>query len=149
MSSPKKAVELSKAVLNVTTYTTLPGNDFAEARRDVSIDITDLLKNNGVDSVYQINGVSSIEKDGLTEPETEDGNLNTMLAISGPELSVLEKRVYDVIDAAIVNEKQGKAIRRLIGSKFDDFRSSHWEPIKACEFVKEYYDYLLDKELNK
>ena len=146
MSSPKKAVELSKAVLNLTTYKAHPGNEFADVQQYVTVDITDLLKKNGVDSVYQVDGVSAIESGGMVE----DGEVLSMLpTFTDPQIRLLNKEVFDVIDAAIVNEKQSKAIKKLIDQKFEDFISEHWDPIRKCKFTKEYYDRLLDEEMSE
>ena len=138
MNSPKKALEFSKAVLNVSTYKPHPGNELAEMQQYTSIDITDLLRENGVDEICQVNGVSAIEgEEGLVMLPT----------FTNPEISLLAKKISDIIDAAIVNEKQGKAIKRLVNAEFDDFISDHWAPIKKCDFVKEYVDELFKEEL--
>lgn len=137
MDSPKKA-ELFKAVLDVTTYKPHPGNEYADVGQYVSIDITDLLEKNGVDEICQVNGVSAIEgKEGLV----------TLPTFTNPEICLLEKKISDVVDAAIVNEKQGKAIKKLIAKEFQDFIDEHWDPIKKCDFVKEYVDELFKEEL--
>jgi len=146
MDSPKKAVELSKAVLNLTTYKAHPGSDFADVQQYVAVDITDLLKKNGVDSVYQVDGVSAIENGDMVE----DGEALSMLpTFTNPQICLLNKEVLDIIDAAIVNEKQAKAIKKLIDQKFEDFISEHWDPIRRCKFTKEYYDRLFDEEMSK
>lgn len=137
MDSPKKA-ELFKAVLDVTTYKPHPGNEYADVGQYTSIDITDLLRENGVDEICQVNGVSAIEgKEGLV----------TLPTFTNPEICLLEKKISDVVDAAIVNEKQGKAIKKLIAKEFQDFIDEHWDPIKKCDFVKEYVDELFKEEL--
>lgn len=140
MNGPKKAIEFSKAVLNVSTYKQHPSNEIEEMRQYTSIDITDLLRKNGVDEICQVNGVSAIEG--------EEG-LVTLPTFTEPEIGLLEKKVSDVVDAAIVNEKQGKAIKKLIAKEFQDFIDEHWEPIKECSFFKEYVDELFEKALNK
>jgi hypothetical protein len=68
-------------------------------------------------------------------------------AFTGPEIHLLEEKISDVVDAAIVNEKQGKAIKKLIAKEFREFIDEHWEPIRGCSFVKEYIDGLVDKEM--
>lgn len=139
MDSPKKAVEFSKAVLNVSTYKPHLSNEYADVGQCVSIDITDLLEKNGVDEICQVNGVSAIEG--------EEGLL-ILPTFTSPEICLLEKKISDVIDAAIVNEKQGKAIKKLIAKEFQEFIDEHWDPIKKCSFVKKYVDDLFEKELN-
>lgn len=138
MNSPKKAIEFSKAVLNVSTYKPHPSNEIAEMRQYTSIDITDLLRENGVDEICQVNGVSAIEG--------EEGLL-MLPTFTNPEICLLEKKISDVVDAAIVNEKQGKAIKKLIAKEFQEFIDEHWGPIKECSFVKEYIDELFSKEM--
>ena len=138
MDSPKKA-ELSKAVLNISTYKPHPSNEFAEMRQYTSIDITDLLRENGIDEICQVNGVSAIEG---------DEGLLMLPTFTSPEVCLLEKKISDVVDAAIVNEKQGKAIKRLIAKEFQEFIDEHRDPIKKCDFVKKYVDDLFEKELN-
>lgn len=138
MNSPKKAIEFSKAVLNVSTYKQHPNNETVEMRQHASIDITDLLRENGIDEICQVNGVSAVEgEEGLVALPT----------FTNPEICLLEKKISDVVDAAIVNEKQGKAIKKLIAKEFQEFIDEHWEPIKGCDFVKEYIGELISKEM--
>lgn len=138
MDSHKKPIEFSKAVLNVSTYKPHPGNEFVEMQQYASIDITDLLRENGIDEICQVNGVSAIEG--------EEGLL-MLPTFTNPEICLLEKKISDVIDAAIVNEKQGKAIKKLLAKEFQEFIDEHWEPIKKCSFVKDYIDELVSKEM--
>lgn len=146
MNSSNETIDLSKAVLNVTVHEYHPGNEFVDIQKYVSIDITDLLKENGVECVYAINGISALEKECVMQPVPEDYGLDVMFAVGGMELRCLEKRICNVIDAAIVNEKQSKAIKKLIHDEFEDFHDEHWEPIKKCDFTKDYYDNLFNKE---
>lgn len=124
MNSPKKAA-LSKAVLNVTTYKQVPGKEYIEYPQATTIDISDLLDKNGVDHIDQINGVSFFEEDeeGLSP-------VFTRFVVDDEDINTLGYEIYDIIDAAIVNEKQGKAIKNLIASRFDSFRTKHWEQIR-------------------
>lgn len=126
MDSPKKA-ELSKAVLNVTTYKQHPENEFIGIPQATSIDITDLLDKNGVDHVAQVNGVSFFEDDSDI--------MFTRFVIDEAELDTLSHDIYDIIDAAIVNEKQSKAIKHLITSRFDTFRFKHWGQIRNGDIL--------------
>ena len=139
MNSPKKAIEFSKAVLNVTTYEPYPGNEFAEVRQNITIDITDLLRENGVDEICQVNGVSAIEG--------EEG-LMMLPTFTGAELRLLEKKIHDVIDATIVNDKQGKAIKAIISGEIDKYFTEHWDPITECKFAKDYIDEQISKEID-
>ena len=129
MDSPKKA-QLSKAVLNVTTYKTHPENEYIGIPQATSIDITDLLDKNGVDGIVQVNGVSCFEEDekGLSP-------VLTRFVIDDAEIDTLSHDIYDIIDAAIVNEKQSKAIKHLITSRFDTLKFKHWEQIRNGDIL--------------
>lgn len=124
MNSPKKAA-LSKAVLNVTTYKQHPDNEFIGFPQATTIDITDLLDKNGVDDISQVNGVSFFG-------EGEDGlsPVYTQFVIDDAEINTLSTDIFDIIDAAIVNEKQSKAIKKLVTSRFDTLKFKHWEQIR-------------------
>ena len=126
MDSPKKA-ELSKAVLNVTTYKQVPDKEYIEYPQATTIDISDLLDKNGVDHIAQVNGVSFFE--------SEDSPVFTRFVIDEAELDTLSHDIYDIIDAAIVNEKQSKAIKNLIAGRFDSFRFKHWEQIRNGDIL--------------
>lgn len=126
MDSPKKA-QLSKAVLNVTTYKTHPENEFIGIPQVTSIDITDLLDKNGVNHISQVNGVSFFED--------EDAPVFTRFVIDDTEIDKLSADIFDIIDAAIVNEKQSKAIKHLVASRFDTFRFKHWEQIRNGDIL--------------
>ncbi len=129
MNSPKKAA-LSKAVLNVTTYKTHPENEFIGIPQATSIDITDLLDKNGVDDISQINGASFFEED-----EEGISPVLTRFVIDDAEIDKLSADIFDIIDAAIVNEKQSKAIKHLVASRFDSFRFKHWEQIRSGDII--------------
>lgn len=129
MDSPKKA-ELSKAVLNVTTYKTHPENEFIGIPQATSIDITDLLDKNGVDDISHVNGVSFFEED-----EEGVSPVFTRFVIDDAEIDKVSADIFDIIDAAIVNEKQSKAIKHLVASRFDSFRFKHWEQIRNGDIL--------------
>lgn len=126
MDSPKKA-QLSKAVLNVTTYKQHPENEFIGIPQATTIDISDLLDKNGVDHIDQINGVSQFISD--------ESPCLTRFVIDESEMDTLSKDIFDIIDAAIVNEKQSKAIKHLVASRFDSFRFKHWEQIRNGDIL--------------
>lgn len=121
MDSPKKA-ELSKAVLNVTIFKEHPDNDFIGVSQPAVIDITEALNEAGVDSIAQINGVSTIIE--------EESPAWTRLVVDAQELNNLGADIFSIIDAAIVNEKQGKAVKKLMQSKFDAFLTKHLDRIR-------------------
>ena len=121
MDSPKKA-QLSKAVLNVTTYKKDPEDSSVEIPQATSIDISDLLGKNGVDHIFQIHGIS--------ESADDESPALTRFVVDDDELISLSNDIFGIIDAAIVNEKQGKAIKNLITDRFDTFVFKHWDKIR-------------------
>ena len=146
MDNSKKE-NLSKVVLNVTTYEQHPANKDVEFSKNTAIDITDLLAEYDIYDTFQINGVSSCE---INETSSgEEHAFSAKFAISGSEMNALKRELYSIIDAAIVNDKQGKAIKKLIDDRFDEFSNKHWEPIKQCDFTKDYYDRIIAQEADE
>ena len=123
MDNPKKA-SLPKVVLNVTTYKEI--GDFSVPMAK-SIDITDILDKEGVNYSSQVNGVSQYS-DG-------DGVVSSRFVVDEAELLALSSDISGIIDAAIVNEKQGKAIKKLIGDRFSQFSFKHWENIRNGDIM--------------
>lgn len=123
MDNPKQA-SLPKVVLNVTAYKEI--GDFSVPMAK-SIDITDILDKEGVNYSTQINGVS----------ELPDGNgpIHSRFVIDEDELLSLSGDISGIIDAAIVNEKQSKAIKKLIKDRFDHFSFKHWENIRSGDII--------------
>lgn len=123
MDNPKKA-SLPKVVLNVTTYKDI--GDISVPTAD-TIDITDILDEKGVHYSSQINGVSD-------SPES-DGPVLSRFVVDERELLSLAEDINGIIDAAIVNEKQGKAIKKLIEERFNHFSFKHWENIRSGDVL--------------
>lgn len=121
MDNPKKA-QLSKVVLNVLTFKKDPENSSVEIPQTTSIDISDLLDKNGVDHIFQIHGISKSADD--VSPAL------TRFVIGDDELISLSNDIFGIIDAAIVNEKQGKAIKNLVTDRFNTFVFKHWDKIR-------------------
>ena len=118
MDNPKKA-SLPKVVLNVSTFKEVGGIAILTPK---TIDITDILDKNGVDFSVQVNGVSEFPED--------EGPIYSRFVIDESELTNLSNDISGIIDAAIVNEKQGKAIKKLIDDRFNNFSFKHWEKIR-------------------
>lgn len=123
MDNPKKA-SLPKVVLNVTTYKEIGDIGIPMAK---DIDITDLLDKNGVTYSTQVNGISEF-------PEAE-GPIYSRLVVDESELISLSNDISGIIDAAIVNEKQGKAIKKLIEDRFNNFSFKHFEKIRSGDII--------------
>ena len=124
MDNPKQA-SLPKVVLNVTTYKEI-GDFSVPMAKD--IDITDILDKEGVTFSSQINGVSQQRQDG-------EGVISSRFVVDEAELLALSSDISGIIDAAIVNEKQGKAIKKLIKDRFDHFSFKHWENIRSGDIM--------------
>ena len=123
MDNPKQA-SLPKVVLNVTTYKEI-GDFSVPMAKD--IDITDILDKEGVTFSSQINGVS--------QHPYGDGVVSSRFVVDEAELLALSSDISGIIDAAIVNEKQGKAIKKLIKDRFDHFSFKHWENIRSGDIM--------------
>lgn len=123
MDNPKKA-SLPKVVLNVTAYKEIGDISIPMAK---DIDITDVLDKEGVTFASQINGVSEF-------PDGE-GVVQSRFVVDEDELLTLSSDISGIIDAAIVNEKQGKAIKKLIKDRFDHFSFKHWENIRSGDVL--------------
>ena len=123
MDNPKQA-QLPKVVLNVTAYKEIGDIGIPMAK---NIDITDILDKEGVDFFTQINGVSEF-------PDGE-GVVRSRFVVDETELLSLSNDISGIIDAAIVNEKQGKAIKKLIKDRFDHFSFKHWENIRSGDIL--------------
>lgn len=123
MDNPKQA-QLSKVVLNVTAYKEI--GDFSVPMAK-SIDITDILDKEGVDYFTQINGVSECPDEG--------GVVHSRFVVDEQELALLSEDINGIIDAAIVNDKQSKAIKKLIKDRFDNFSFKHWEQIRNGDII--------------
>lgn len=146
MNSPKKD-KLSKAVLNVTTYKEDPEDKFPPVEQYETIDITDLLRERGITSVCSVHGLWSVG--GPYLPGGDEDEFVVEYAVTEEELWALYKHVADILDIAIVNEKQNKALKRLIEDKFSDFIEEHWDPIQDCAETKDCVDEALAKSMGK
>ena len=124
MDNPKQA-QLPKVVLNVTAYKEIGNIGYPMAK---SIDITDILDENGVDFFTQVNGVSEHSQDG-------ECIVRSRFVVDEQELINLSDDINGIIDAAIVNEKQSKAIKKLIKDRFDNFSFKHWEQIRNGDII--------------
>ena len=144
MNSSKKET-LSKAVLNVTTYNEDPEGKLPPVARYETIDITDLLRERGITSVCSVHGAWSVG--GPYLPGGDEDEFIVEYTVTEPEIRALCKEVSDILDIAIVNEKQSKALKKLIEEKFTDFIDEHWSPIKVCAETKNYMDEALKKAM--
>lgn len=121
-----KQAPLAKVVLEATCY-----EDIAEKSTSVphakTIDITSLLAENGIYSMYGINGITTREEgcDG-----SYDSVVPTTLWVVDPrDIEWMRNDVKNIMDAAIVNAKQSEAVKRLIDDRFEKFNSRQWKKI--------------------
>lgn len=145
MSSSKKVHELSKAVLNISTLKG-PDGEYLDIPRTYSIDITDFLKKNGINTICKISGITALEEGPIT---AEGGDIVAQYVLTSEEANCLEKSVEDIVDAAVVNEKQCKAVKKLISEAFSDTLHDGTESIKSCDIVKSHYDKIFDEVLHE
>lgn len=117
-----------KTFLNVTIFKPLEKNPNVGLPQSKTIDITELLKENGVESFYNINGISQCDvgeedKYGATPTKTR-------FVLNETNLDQLEDRVFRIIDASIVNQKQSDAVKKLVMGEFDNLKRFCWENIR-------------------
>jgi hypothetical protein len=125
MKSPNQSTV--KTFLNVTTYKPLEKNPNVGLPQPKTIDITELLKENNVESFYNINGISQCD---VGETDEYGANpIETRFVIDEMALTGLANDVFSIIDASIVNQKQSEAVKKLITSVFDSLKSRCWEDI--------------------
>lgn len=126
MTDPKQST--AKVVLNAITYKLDEINDGKiGVATPVSIDIADLLKQHNVLPV-SIHGIStSAEKEG----ENGEAVVYTDFVVSEADIREMVDRIYNVVDAAIVNLNQGLAVKGLIEDILDSFLSKCWDKIRG------------------
>lgn len=131
MENPKQQ-KAAKVFLNTTYYEKAP-----EAEDDIlrvkNIDITELLKAHGVP-------VDSDHIRGATQLFMVDGEVraHTHWAFGLEAISYLESDVYDILRAAIVNNKQLEAVDRLIDGAIENFLDRRKSKVYIDDIVKEY-----------
>lgn len=122
MNGPKQST--AKTVLNATAYKEIR-DGVIEISTPISIDISDLLKQNNVfpASIY---GVSvSFGKEG----EYGESVTYTSFVVREEDIRQMVNEIYNVIDTAIVNTNQSKASKRLIDNILCAFLSKCWDKI--------------------
>lgn len=123
MTDPKQST--AKVVLNATAYKEINDSKIG-VPTPVSIDIADLLKQHNVLPV-SIHGIStSAGKEG----ENGEAVVYTDFVVSEADIREMVDRIYNVVDAAIVNLNQGLAVKGLIEDILDSFLSKCWDKIR-------------------
>lgn len=123
MIGPKQST--AKTVLNAITYKKLPDSDGIGVPEPISVDITDLLKANNVEYCC-IYGISTF--DAAVGHETVP---YTNFAVRPEEINQMFEEVENVVDAAIVNANQAKAMKRLLDGVMNSFLHAHWDNIRG------------------
>ena len=124
MTDPKQST--AKVVLNATAYKEVNDGKIG-IPTPVSIDIADLLKQHNVLPV-SIHGIStSAEKEG----ENGEAVVYTDFVVSEADIREMVDRIYNIVDAAIVNLNQGLAVKGLIEDILDSFLSKCWDKIRG------------------
>ena len=127
MKSPNQST--AKTFLNVTIFKPLEKNPSIGLPQAAQIDITELLKENGVESFYNINGVSYCELD--KEGKYGDTPTETRFVLDELRIRGIAKDFDRIIDAAIVNAKQAGAIKDLTHSAIDNLLRNCWDDIRG------------------
>lgn len=125
MKSPNQSTV--KTFLNVTIFKPLEKNPNVGLPQSKTIDITELLKENGVESFYNINGISQCD---VGETDEYGANVvETRFVLNESDLTKLMENIFRIIDASIVNQKQSDAVKKLVMGEFDNRKRQCWEDI--------------------
>lgn len=125
MKSPNQSTV--KTFLNVTIFKPLEKNPNVGVPQAKTIDITELLNENGVESFYNVNGVSRC--DVGEEDEYGANPVETRFVLDEAILNALMDGVFRIIDASIVNQKQSDAVKKLVMIEFDNRKRQCWNII--------------------
>lgn len=125
MKSPNQSTV--KTFLNVTIFKPLEKNPNVGLPQSKTIDITELLNENGVESFYNINGVSRCEV-GETD-EYGSTPVETRFVLGEADLDRLMDNIFRIIDASIVNQKQSDAVKKLVMGEFNNRKRQCWDNI--------------------
>ena len=116
----------AKVVLNAISYK--ENNDVKiESTSPICVDISGLLKEHNVfpTSIYGIS--TSTEKEG----ECGESVIHTNFVVSESDIRNMIDKIYNVVDAAIVNMNQGLAVKKLIEDVLDSFIEKCWDKIRG------------------
>ena len=123
MTDPKQPTD--KVVLNAISYK--ENNDGKiETTTPINIDISGLLKEYNVfpTSIYGIS--TSTDKEG----EYGESVVHTNFVVSENDIRKIIDKIYNIVDAAIVNMNQSLAVKSLIEDVLDSFIEKCWDKIR-------------------
>ena len=123
MTDPKQLTD--KVVLNAISYK--ENNDGKiGTTTPINIDISGLLKEYNVFST-SIYGIStSADKEG----ECGESVVHTNFVVSENDIRKIIDKIYNIVDAAIVNMNQSLAVKSLIEDVLDSFIEKCWDKIR-------------------
>lgn len=125
MKSPNQSTV--KTFLNVTIFKPLEKNPNVGLPQSKTIDITELLKENGVESFYNINGISRCD---VGETDEYGANpIETRFVLDEARLDQLMNNIFRIIDASVVNQKQSDAVKKLVIGEFNNKKRQCWDNI--------------------
>lgn len=124
MTDPKQQTD--KVVLNAISYKETSDGKI-ESTEPICVDISGLLKEYNVfpTSIYGIS--SSTDKEG----ECGESIVNTNFVVSEADIRKMIDKIYNVVDAAIVNMNQSLAVKCLIEDVFDSFIEKCFDKIRG------------------
>ena len=123
MTDPKQLTD--KVVLNAISYK--ENNDGKIGfTTPINIDISGLLKEYNVFST-SIYGIStSADKEG----DCGESVVHTNFVVSENDIRKIIDKIYNIVDAAIVNMNQSLAVKSLIEDVLDSFIEKCWDKIR-------------------
>lgn len=123
MTDPKQ--KTAKVVLNAISYKETNDGKI-ESTIPINVDISGLLKEYNVfpTCIYGIS--TSTDKEG----EYGESVIHTNFVVSEDDIRKMIDKIYNVVDAAIVNMNQGLAVKSLIEDVLDSFIEKCWDKIR-------------------
>lgn len=124
MTDPKQPTD--KVVLNAISYKETNDGKIGSTA-PICVDISGILKEHNVfpTSIYGIS--SSTDKEG----ECGESAVHTNFVVSEDDIRKMIDKIYNVVDAAIVNMNQSLAVKCLIEDVFDSFIEKCWDKIRG------------------
>ena len=125
MSEPKNT-EYSKISITATTYEDYKGIGIPQTK---TFDVTDWMNKQGIRFIQDIKAITKSQVRELDINNLEESVPETMFVVQPNQYKKTEDDILTIIDAAIVNASQAKAIKELIRRAFEDMETTCWNKL--------------------
>lgn len=124
--SESKNTEYSKISITATTYQDYKGIGIPQTK---TFDITDWMNEHGVKFIQDIKAITKSQVRELDIDNIEESVPETMFVVHPGQYKKTEDDILTIIDVAIVNSSQAKAIKELIRRAFEDMETTCWDKL--------------------